>query len=267
MSRAWRELGSSSLLWGPRCRQMWADKVYVPPKARADLAAGRAFAAFGFAVADARRSWITAEELCSFEWSHRMKGWSGESWTEDDPWWNGRPARRRHFRRDGSSVSLKSDGAVDGARQNSRWRFISACCGHEGAAEAFEPGVRGAFIRNRRDAREFPSAFVMRYPANWGFVLNQCWGFSTSFEMPPRGAEPALEDDHALVQAVSVETQYQEAQLFNAGMRLPDPDDPDAATDPVPPDNRQLVQIGAQHFLVNRDVLQVRLVFSSPSLG
>jgi hypothetical protein len=50
---------------GPTCT-FWANltpfslKVHVPPKARVDLAAGRAFAAFGFAVADARWSslWI-----------------------------------------------------------------------------------------------------------------------------------------------------------------------------------------------------------------
>jgi hypothetical protein len=228
VSRDWRTASSAPELWAPRCESLWADKVFVPADARALLGASHAFEAYRRSVEDSRRSYITAEELCSVEWYHRMKGWSGEDWTANDPWWNGQTPRKKRFEADGTTVNLMLGVAADECERrsrsaDSRWRFVKRCIGHAELPGAFVPGQQGAFIRHSRGGREFPTAFVQRWPKNWGFILNQCWGFSASFPLPPKGEEPELEDEGEIVQSVSVETQSREARLFNTGRDLPDP--------------------------------------------
>ena len=136
-----------------------------------------------------------------------------------------------------------------------RWRFVSRACGQPPPAPgSYEPGQRGAFIRSSRSDREFPTSFVQRYPRNWGWVLNQCWGFSLSFPMPPKGEEPELEDDGDLVQSVTVETQSTEAGHFNAGLPMPDPDatsDDEEEGEGGAADNTTLVQVSRSRWTAN----------------
>ena len=82
-------------VWAELCERLWRDKVYVPERFRHSLRGGeapagglepdRALRAYRESLADARRTWITSEELCGFAWSSRVKGWAGEDWTHTDP--------------------------------------------------------------------------------------------------------------------------------------------------------------------------------------
>merc|ERR1712157_437284 len=56
---------------------------------------------------------------------------------------------------------------------------------------------------------------------NWGWILQNCWGFSTSFPLPLHGEEPLLEDDGDICQSITVETCGLEAERFNLGLPLP----------------------------------------------
>jgi len=168
--------------------------------------------AYRESLADARRSCITEEELCSLRWSSRMKGWAGETWTDDDPWWQGRPPREKKYNSDGTTESFV-DGVLSG--RPGRWKFVQ-----------FASGGRemplGSLVRISRGGREFPTHYVSRYPPNWGWIVQNCWGISASFPLPPQGACPELEDDGPYAQAVTCETEREEAFLFNQGLPMPD---------------------------------------------
>jgi len=205
VSRLWASAARSDFVWGELCQRLWADKVYVPahlldsaPKRLRRLDAYRE------SLRDASRTALTAEELCQFEWASRMKGWAGSDWTKDDPWWTGTgPASARRYHEDGTT-SGKSTGS---------WRFVPACCGRTGPL--------GSFVRHSRGSRSFPTHVVSRYAKNWGWILQNCWGFSTSFPLPPRGQDPDLEDSGELCQSVTVESCSEEATRFNMGLPLP----------------------------------------------
>ena len=53
-----------------------------------------------------------------FEWSFRFKSQAGEAWTQDDPWHQGRPARRAFFRLDRGA--LEGDNGEGGGAEAPR---------------------------------------------------------------------------------------------------------------------------------------------------
>merc|ERR1719210_3010953 len=115
VSRAWAGASVSDAVWQVQCERLWADKVYVParflPEAPARMSR---LDAFRGSVEDAARTAITAEELCEFEWSSRMKGGAGDL-TSGCPWWTGTgPAQVRRYHADGTSGSQRGD----------TWRFV-----------------------------------------------------------------------------------------------------------------------------------------------
>lgn len=217
-SRAWAAASTSDTVWRGKCERLWADKVHVPERFHAGAGLSR-LAAYWGSIEDSKRCAITPEELCSMRWSSRMKGWAGESWTADDPWWKGQPAAERQYHADGTTSG--------GGRGDGIWRFVPESCGREGPL--------GSFVRHGRNGREFPTHFVSRHAPNWGWVMQNCWGFSASFPLPPRGVAPELEDESELVQSVSVETCHKEASRFNMGLPLPYENGRDEDGDPVCP--------------------------------
>ena len=208
VSRIFAAASVSDAVWNVFCLRLWADKVYVPSRFRERGTMSRV-AAYHGSLRDAQRTAITEEELCSFVWSHRMKGHAGGSWISDDPWHRGEDdIDVRRFHADGTTSGTRNAVAVQG-----RWHFVPESSG--------TVGPPGSFVRTRRGERSFPTHFVARWPPNWGFVLNQCWSIATSFPMPPKGEEPALEDGEALCRSVSVERCYAEAWLYQHGHALP----------------------------------------------
>jgi hypothetical protein len=77
--RAWRSEAGSDWLWRAHVDALCAGKVHRPELSEHPR---RAFAE---ALAWFAKTWITAEELCSFVWCHRMKESAGEHFIERDP--------------------------------------------------------------------------------------------------------------------------------------------------------------------------------------
>jgi len=214
LNRYWSSLVVSDSVWSAQCQQLWSDKVYVPERFKIEAGATklRRIQAYWESLKDSRRIAVTPEELCQFQWSSRMKGWAGPDWTCSDPWWqeeaaDGSPRRRTWIRK------FHPDGTTSGDRGAGSWRFVPDSCGRT--------GPEGCFIRMGRGGREFPTHFASRWARNWGWILQNCWGFSTSFPLPLRGSCPDLEDQGEICRSVSVETCSQEANLFNLGLPLP----------------------------------------------
>jgi len=201
VSSFFASVSTSDAVWGARCGRLWQGKIYVPERF---FSAERRIDAFWSSLKDAKRAAITPEELCAFTWYSRMKGCAGEGWTDGDPWWQGRPAAQRRYFPDGTTTSERGEG---------RWRFVPDTCGRT--------GPEGSFVRHSRHGREFPTHVCFRHEPTWGFVLQNCWGFSASFPLPLRGIEPDLEDGSELCLAVTVDNCREEANAFNMGLPLP----------------------------------------------
>ncbi len=196
-SSTWRLALTSEEVWADHCSLLWRDKVHVPERYRDYHEMSRMHAYFG-SLKDGQRTEITADELCAYEWSTRMKSSAGEEWTGRDPWWQSKPAGTRAYRADGTFASTKGDGS---------WRFPRGL-------------QQSAVIRHMRDGIEFPTHFVIRHP-NWGWLVQNCWSISSSFPLPLRGQCSALEDEGIYCTAVTVENCHSEAMLYNAGLPLP----------------------------------------------
>jgi hypothetical protein len=189
--------------------------TYVLP-VLAQVAEGRHRAAFSFAVTDSKRTWLTAEELCSLSWHGRMKEAAGEHFTDSDPWWTGatpKPPSKYHM--DGTTmryVQAEREGDPPVETRSGEWRFVKRSCGQTGPV--------GSFVRMKHRAlgRETPTKIVARH-ANWGWLLDGCWSISASFPLPPKGEDLSLED---AALPVTVESQQEEAMAYNYGLPLPD---------------------------------------------
>lgn len=199
---------TSDDVWLVFCERLWEDKVHVPARFKDRLLMSR-LEAYRGSLCDAQRAIITEEELCAFTWSYRMKGHAGGAWISDDPWWRGESEIDwRRFHVGGAVTGRKNGDDVDG-----RWHFVPETCGLQGPL--------GSFVRLSRSGRSYPTHRVTRWPPNWGWVLNQCWSFATSFPMPPLGEAAELEDGGVLCQSVHVQDSGDEVWLYQHGMPLP----------------------------------------------
>ena len=73
---------SEEALWRDLCQALWAKKVYVPAAIRhMSSAQQRSKRAYFLAIADSKRTVITMEEMCRFDWSFRFAKIAGEDWT------------------------------------------------------------------------------------------------------------------------------------------------------------------------------------------
>eukprot|EP00026_Physarum_polycephalum_P011954 Phypoly_transcript_12205.p1 GENE.Phypoly_transcript_12205~~Phypoly_transcript_12205.p1 ORF type:complete len:367 (+),score=70.76 Phypoly_transcript_12205:140-1102(+) len=209
MSTMWNEVANSTYVWDTMCDRLWRDKVYVPEEFRQEKSNGNPKRAYFKSIDDASRKYIKDEELCSFMWNFRFKEAAGDHWLNNDPWWkDSKPARVRFFP-DGTSSTLDDWPAPQhdentGQLVERRWKFINAAAGKQ--------GPRGSFLQ----INTFPPLIVSRF-SNWGFLLQSCWVFYTSFPMPPRGVCTELEDS-AL--DVTTETMKQEAMRYNIGVEF-----------------------------------------------
>uniref|UniRef100_A0A7R9UCB6 F-box domain-containing protein n=1 Tax=Pinguiococcus pyrenoidosus TaxID=172671 RepID=A0A7R9UCB6_9STRA len=224
VSRFFRTAASCDFQWHWRCEQLWSSKVYVPAQFQ-DRAKMRRCAAYWASLRDASRCAIREDELCSLVFHYRMKGWSGDSWTSQDPWWNGGSPGQRRFHRDGTMTSDMGDG---------RWRILDVpeACNRR--------GERGSFLRVSKGGVEFPTIVVSRH-SNWGWILQNCWSFSASFPLPPRGADLELEDSGPFCQEVTVGNCPVEAMLFNLGIALPGEDRGGGRNQEITPEFIQLM--------------------------
>jgi len=196
VNRLWRGVASKSLAWESHVEATWRDKVYVAKELR-ELRQSDPRQAYFASLAAAERCFIRKEELVGFEWSFRFKEAAGVDWSEIDPWHQGRRAAQVRFEPGGKVTSTNAALRVGPIR----WRFPRARRQLGGSrADRLHQHVSVSVA-----GKAVPTYIVRRAP-NWGFILESCWVMYTSFEMPARGVDPALE-----VSTVSVDDQLDEA--------------------------------------------------------
>lgn len=218
--RALDAAASAPSLWSAFCVSDWAEKAFVAPAARALLAAGRPCAAFALARADASRTTLTEDELCTLPWRFRFKAEAGEGWQQLDPFWRGALPTRVAFSRD-RRVHRTADpagpdvGPTLPADVPIAWRWAL-----QGAGRA---GPRGSFVRCRVADRSVPTYVVSRHAPNWGWVMESCWALYTAFPMPRPGEAGGALDDGAPGR-IGVDAQQREAYAYNEGLPLDEDD-------------------------------------------
>lgn len=245
-SWAWHGICTSPTIWGALCDVVWEEKVYVPDTIRS-MRRMKPRRAFREAIVDSKRCHITREELLMFSWWSRMKASAGEHFTDSDAWWSSAPERQRVLQFHADHTTSWSAGAAGEQKTGGTWRFVPRCCGRaqgewgrgvfdggsgqdevsgsSAVAREHEPQF-GSFLRGRPRLamRETPTKVVLRHTATWGFVLDSCWAVQTSWPMPGRGTDDALEDK-AL--PLNVQNMRAEAARYNSGRTHIDPSDPD----------------------------------------
>jgi len=241
VSRQWYQLATTNWLWTRLCRRLWQDKQHVPQKCLDMSQDGHsAKKAFFESLKDSQRCWLTADELCKFEWNFRFKSVAGPNWIDWDQWWNNKPATRVTFYPDGI---MKRDPEPPYPTQDFRWTFVDQSCGKKGPL--------GSFV----SINDFPKYHVSRYK-NWGFLMQSCWAFFTSFPMPPMGANKELEDENLDLLNVTFDMQRSEALSYNTGLPMWLHEDQPVALDlqNVPEDNQNLL-LGFLRYIARAGVI------------
>ncbi|KAL7447389.1 hypothetical protein ACHAXM_010599 [Skeletonema potamos] len=219
--------------WDIHCTSLWSGKANVCSRARSLLAQSIqpcsisyftkniAMEAYKTSVVDAAtRNEVSLEELCFDQsplkrgpiWSFRFKESAGSDWTSWDPWWNGQPARKMVFLRDGTIMQLQPQGKTDPCRYHNGvplYDVFSERTVHRDGVDVIPPRIElkwrfvqrpldlparpeGAYIRITVGGRDVPTYVVRRSPnGNWGFILESCWGVYASFDLAPRGSVSA----------------------------------------------------------------------------
>lgn len=189
-SKTWAAVAFSDAVWNEHCETLWQGKLHIEQWRQPDIPRRTAYFQ---SLRDSTRTCLTAEELCSFEWSARVKSTSGM--THECPWWNGQPPGYRRYKRIVDAEPPTDDPADSEAgepAQRARGTYVSSERG-PGRWEldcASDPTT----VACSRDGRQFLSHRASRWPVNWGWLLQNPYGFSASFPLPPEGVEPSLED-------------------------------------------------------------------------
>ena len=189
-------------VWERLCETTFEGKVCIAAEAKRLRAQGKPREALRVGLADSRRDTLTDEELTTFEWNFRFKSAAGSGWMEEDPYWLGAasgPARVQFS----PSGRLTASGFEMLEQRQLLWSW------------ALSRGPIGSHVQLHVDGMRVPTYVVSRHAANWGWLMQSCWVLYTSFPMPPRGADPSL-DDEAL--EVTVRTQFREAHAYNSGV-------------------------------------------------
>lgn len=135
------------------------------------------------AIIDSTRNRISADELCEFEWQIRvrMRG-PLESIAHEDPWWQGGTSTARgKFDSAGNLIFSFVGPSPFEAMMTANPHDVSYTLDYSGTFVLLSFGVR---------------EYVARHPENWGFVMMSNGSLWCSFDMPKRGNDNILEDEH-----------------------------------------------------------------------
>lgn len=181
--------------------------------------------AYGQSLAHGSRKFILLSEMLDGEWWFRFKESAGDEWVSQCRWHNGFSASQLEFKENGvlhrKGKDLASEYAISWKlvwtlnRRDRRAtlssylrRFKNKVDGSDVEALAQSSGNA---IRLHINGCPAPLCCVRRSPTgNWGFVLESCWTFYTSFEMPLRGQSEELE-----VELIDVDVQQREVNQYN----------------------------------------------------
>lgn len=218
--------------WKNLCRKLWENRYHVSHETQemladdnnTDLYSG--VLAYEASKRDALRDTLTEDELCDSPWWFRFKNSAGADWIRDDPWHRGEPAVRMVFLRNGMVRS-------DDIEPMIQWQWIEQPTLLEGNLRK-NRGL-GAYVRLTVSGRDVPTYVVRRFPANWGFVMENCWGVLTSFELKLKTSPLRLPGEHPraskrrrvseddltteLYFEINGQNQWREAFLYNIGAR------------------------------------------------
>jgi hypothetical protein len=180
LDRVMRRLSNTEQLWESHWGELMKDKWHVfrfPGPTKLALA---------HVKKQSSRAWLCPDELTNFAWEFRLKKSAGADWLRVDPHARGEKAARVKFYVDGD---VKFFGLPGMDEKKISWTWAGTSCGRK--------GPKGSFLKLIVGGAPLPAYIVTRH-ANWGFVLQNCWGILTSFPMPAKGADPALEDEFLL---------------------------------------------------------------------
>lgn len=189
--KRWKTLADVNVLWDRLCAELWEDKVFIPKKSKELRNKSQAKKAFQLSIEDSTRCSIEPQELCVeiSQWWFRFKESAGEVWLNFDPWWAHKPATQVRFGLDGNVEWVRPGRDI---RQLLRGSHSSSL--HQWSYVDDDHST----IR----VNSYPTYKVSRYAKNWGYVMESCWVFFTSFPMPLRGEDKDLEDSALKVSVV-----------------------------------------------------------------
>ncbi|KAK9863100.1 hypothetical protein WJX84_010564 [Apatococcus fuscideae] len=155
VSKRWRRASASSIVWKPRCKELWNGKQYQPSCDSLNFKE-----MYVASLADAKRTDLQLKELCSLTWTFRFKHQAGHYWTSFDPYWTkAGPMMQRKFHPDGSLTGDPAHHPFWNAAWESRWRFTKSSL-----------GKRGFFVK----VNHWPALSISRTP-DWGWKMENCW--------------------------------------------------------------------------------------------
>jgi len=195
----WKGVANKPYLWNIVRNKLWEGK-YVSNRIRALC---NPKTALKESIRDAKRTYITLDELCRFEWSFRFKGTAGVAWTIQDPWWQGQTALKFKFLKEGSIELVGNNKKLNQGNSQKRWRFG-------------EDPVQGSIVR----LGQYPSYHFSRNPDTWAFIMENCWDLWYSEPLKKRNMSKSIvelsEEDAAL--SISVKDQMSEVMSYNNNM-------------------------------------------------
>lgn len=119
VSRKWKSVAESDILWEKHCRELWKDKFIVRTSSLHQIEPR--ITAYRLSLEEGRRIRITVDDLCSYSWNFWYKMEAGSYWVNSDPYWHGLHPMRRYFHRDGY-VSADPDDPLWGGHECC-WNF------------------------------------------------------------------------------------------------------------------------------------------------
>lgn len=161
----------SNHVWDRMCESTWDGKVHITHSAIAlRKSPNGAREALKSSLADAKRTELTDEELCSLDWRFRFKEQAGPQWQEHDPYWVKREATRVRFgaRKAGSPrgpVRMQGFDMIEAFQLEWEWRHPYRHLSGRPAERVLQVIVNGNPV---------PSYVVSRHAANWGWIMQRC---------------------------------------------------------------------------------------------
>jgi hypothetical protein len=119
VSRKWKLVAESDILWEKHCLQLWKDKCIVRTRSLHHIKPS--IRAYCLSLEEGHRTRIRIDDLCSCSWNFWYKMEAGSYWVNCDPCWRGLQPVRRYFHRDGY-VSADPDDPLWGGHE-CRWHF------------------------------------------------------------------------------------------------------------------------------------------------
>lgn len=197
--RAWQEVSSSGDLWLSRVEKLKEGKYIMSTALKTQMMSS--FKLFWSLLHDSTRTVFQSAGEISGIWCFRFKAAAGQSWVQDDPWWNGGSPIKLRLKLDGTMEAVTDAPGLWGPSGSPAGRY-----------NITTENARSVVRENGH-----PSMPLFRHPVHWGMFMQSAWAVWTQFPMPPRGVDPLMEDDSLSV-CCDDATQALEIRLYNTNL-------------------------------------------------